>query len=532
MDRVELYDTTLRDGTQAEGISVSVDDKLAITRRLDQLGVSFIEGGYAGANPKDDEFFRRAKKLKLKNAVMAAFGNTRRAGGSCESDPSMKALIAAGTPVVTIVGKASEMHVRKVLETSLEENLAMIADSIRFLVANGRRVFFDAEHLFDGYALNPEYAIQATRVAADAGAECVILCDTNGGTLPERVSEVVRAVKAATPAKLGIHAHNDSDAAVAVSLAALQAGAIHVQGTINGYGERCGNANLVSIIANLQLKMNVRCVSDEQVRSLTELSRFVAEVVNLPPHAYQPYVGSNAFSHKGGLHAAAVEKIAESYQHVPPDVVGNRNALVVSELAGRSTILQQVEGLGLAGDITRNDARNIVNHVKAQEARGFAYERAEASFEVLVRRTLANYEPPFELVDFRVIVQSGQRGPGHAGNGENLTSEATIKVRVGDQVLHTAAEGNGPVNSLDNALRKALLQFFPHLSVVKLTDYKVRVVADGTGTNAVVRVQIESSDGQHTWHTVGASGNIIEASWLALADSMEYWLMKHPASKR
>ncbi|MBM3958177.1 MAG: citramalate synthase [SAR202 cluster bacterium] len=533
MDRVELYDTTLRDGTQAEGISVSVDDKLAITLRLDQLGVSFIEGGYAGANPKDDEFFRRARKLKLKNATLTAFGNTRRAGGDCESDASMRALLEAGTPVVTIVGKASELHVRKVLETSLEENLAMITDSIRFLTANGRRVFCDAEHFFDGYALNPEYAVQAVNAAVEAGAECVILCDTNGGTLPEQAAEAVRAVKAATRARLGIHAHNDSDAAVAVSLAALQAGATQVQGTINGYGERCGNANLVSIIANLQLKMNVKCVSDEQIRSLTELSRFVAEVVNLPPHAYQPYVGSNAFSHKGGLHAAAVEKLAESYQHVPPDVVGNRNALVVSELAGRSTILQQVEELGLGGEITRDDARNIVNHVKAQEARGFAYERAAASFEVLVRRTLPNYEPPFELVDFMVIVQSRHPGAGGSSpaNGENLTSEATIKVRVGEHVLHTAAEGNGPVNSLDNALRKALLQFFPHLAVVKLTDYKVRVVADGTGTNAVVRVQIESSDGQHTWHTVGASGNIIEASWLALADSMEYWLLQHTASK-
>jgi 2-isopropylmalate synthase len=526
MRKVELYDTTLRDGTQAEGISVSVDDKLAIARRLGQLGVDYIEGGYAGANPKDDEFFRRARGLKLGKAALVAFGNTRRAGGEASTDASIQALLAADTHVVTIVGKASEMQVSKVLETSLEENLAMIADSLRYLRSRGRRVFFDAEHFFDGYRANPDYAIQAARVAADAGAECVILCDTNGGTLPDEVAEVVSRVKAAVAVRLGIHAHNDSDAAVAVSLAALKAGAEQVQGTINGYGERCGNANLVSIVANLQLKMGQKCLSEDQLRSLTDVSRFVAEVVNLPPHAYQPYVGANAFSHKGGLHAAAVEKLAESYQHVAPEMVGNRNALVVSELAGRSTVMQEVEGLGLAADVTRDDARRIVQHIKDQEARGFAYERAEASFELVVRRSLPNYEPSFELIDFTVLVQARH----DRQNGGRLTSEATIKVRVGEQVLHTAAEGNGPVNALDNALRKALLQFFPHLSVVKLTDYKVRVVADGTGTNAVVRVVIESSDGHDTWHTVGASGNIIEASWLGLADSMEYWLLKHPVA--
>jgi 2-isopropylmalate synthase len=523
MSRIELYDTTLRDGTQAEGISVSVDDKLAIARRLDELGVDYIEGGYAGANPKDDEFFRRARGLKLGKAVMVAFGNTRKADIEASSDASLKALLGAGTPVVTLVGKASEMQVRKVLETSLEENLAMIADSVRYLRGHGRRVFFDAEHFFDGYRANTQYALQAARVAAEAGAECVILCDTNGGTLPDEVAGVVASVREALPAvRIGIHAHNDADAAVAVSLAALKAGAEQVQGTINGYGERCGNANLVSIIANLQLKLGQRNLSDAQMRSLTDLSRFVAEVVNLPPHAYQPYVGASAFSHKGGLHAAAVEKVAESYQHVDPQAVGNRSALVVSELAGRSTIMQEVDALGLKGELTRDDARRIVQHIKDQEARGFAYERAEASFELVVRRSLPNYEPPFQLIDFTVFVQARENGEGAGGR---------LKVRVGEQVLHTAAEGNGPVNALDNALRKALLQFFPHLAVVKLTDYKVRVVADGTGTNAVVRVVIESSDGSDTWHTVGASGNIIEASWLGLADSMEYWLLKHPTAR-
>jgi 2-isopropylmalate synthase len=529
MSKIELYDTTLRDGTQAEGISVSVDDKLAIARRLDELGVDYIEGGYAGANPKDDEFFRRARGLKLGKAALVAFGNTRKADVEAAKDASLKALLDAGTPVVTLVGKASEMQVRRVLETSLEENLAMIADSVRYLRGHGRRVFFDAEHFFDGYRANPQYALQAARVAAEAGAECVILCDTNGGTLPDEVAETVKSVQTSLPGvRLGIHAHNDSDAAVAVSLAAVKAGAEQVQGTINGYGERCGNANLVSVIANLQLKLGRRCLSDAQMRSLTDLSRFVAEVVNLPPHAYQPYVGASAFSHKGGLHAAAVEKIAESYQHVDPQAVGNHSALVVSELAGRSTIMQEVDALGLKGELTRDDARRIVQHIKEQEARGFAYERAEASFELVVRRSLPNYEPPFQLIDFTVFVQARQDG---GADGGRLTSEATIKVRVGEQVLHTAAEGNGPVNALDNALRKALLQFFPHLAVVKLTDYKVRVVADGTGTNAVVRVVIESSDGSDTWHTVGASGNIIEASWLGLADSMEYWLLKHPTAQ-
>lgn len=526
MSAIELYDTTLRDGTQMEGISISVDDKLAIAERLDAIGFHYIEGGYAGANPKDDEFFRKARHLRLKHAQIAAFGNTRRAGTTPGSDPVIGALLAAETPVVTLVGKASEMQVRRVLETSLEENLAMIADSVDFLRREGRRVFFDAEHFFDGYKANPDYATQAVRVAAESGAECVILCDTNGGTLPHEVGEMVETIRSAVSARLGVHTHNDTDTAVASALAAVEAGAVQVQGTVNGYGERCGNANLVSVAANLKLKLGIDCISDTQLAALTELSNFVAEVVNMPPHAYQAYVGAHAFSHKGGLHAAAVQKVEESYQHIAPESVGNSKGFVVSELAGRGTVIRRVKELGLEDELTREDARRVVDFIKEKENEGFQYERAEASFELVVRRQLPNYDPPFELIDFRVLIERGARRP---SLDDGPTSEGTIKVRVGEEVMHTAAEGNGPVNALDNALRKALLQSYPHLEVVRLTDYKVRVVSGGTGTGAVVRVVIESSDGQDTWRTVGASPNILEASWLALADSMEYWLLNHPA---
>ncbi|MSQ08625.1 MAG: citramalate synthase [Dehalococcoidia bacterium] len=567
MDRqVELYDTTLRDGTQQEGISLSVEDKLAITQRLDELGVQYIEGGYAGANPKDDEYFRRVRTLKLRNAQVAAFGNTRRAGAKVAEDPSIKALLDSGAPVVTIVGKASEFQVKKVLGTSLEENLAMIADSVTHLKAQGRRVFFDAEHFFDGYKSNPDYALQALRVAADAGAERLVLCDTNGGTLPDEVGRITAEVgkalglpggaaeRSASPSPapdghpsprgtgakpaLGIHTHNDTDTAVAAALAGWQAGALQIQGTVNGYGERTGNANLISIIANLQLKLGATCVTDAQLASLTGVSRYVAEVVNRRPFPFQPFVGRSAFAHKGGLHAAAIEKSAQTYQHIPPEQVGNVNAVLVSELAGRGSVARLVRELGLGMELTDADHRRILKHVKDHEARGFSYEDADASFELVVRRSLPNYEPPFELVDFMVVVQDRigrrgavSRGAEQPGGGSALLSEATIKVRVGEQELHTAAEGNGPVSALDAALRKALRQFYPNLKDVRLTDYKVRVVNEGSGTGASVRVTIESADGGSIWRTVGASENIIEASWLALADSLEWWLV-HNARER
>ena len=524
MTRIELYDTTLRDGAQYEGISLSVEDKLAIARKLDQLGVHYIEGGWPGSNPKDAEFFARSHELGLSHATLAAFGSTRRARLTAEQDANLRALVESEAPVLTLVGKSWDLHVTEVLETSLEENLAMIADSVAFLKAKGRRVFFDAEHFFDGFKGNQDYALQCVRVAAQSGAEGVVLCDTNGGTMPDEVAKIVDAVRRETDVSLGIHTHNDADMAVAGALAAIQAGVTQVQGTVNGYGERCGNANLLSIIANLKLKMGIDCVSDEQLESLTEASHYVAEVCNMPPVASQPYVGASAFAHKGGLHASGVAKAEQSYQHIPPETVGNAKRVLVSELSGRSNILFKVRELGLKADLSNAQAVQLLEQVKLQESKGFQYEGAEASFELLVRRMLPGYTPPFSLIDFMTVVE--QRSDGEASD---LSSQVMLKVQVGDEVMHTAATGNGPVNALDNALRKALLQFYPSLEAVRLVDYKVRVVDQGGGTGATVRVLIESSDGHHTWSTVGSSENVIEASWLALSDSMEYWLVRHGA---
>ena len=522
MRKVELYDTTLRDGAQYEGISLSVEDKLAITLKLDQLGVHYIEGGWPGSNPKDADFFERARGLTLSNATLAAFGSTRRAGTDAERDANLQALLECEAPVITLVGKSSDLHVRRVLETSLEENLAMIADSISHLRSSGRRVFFDAEHFFDGFKSNSEYALQTMRVAADAGAECAVLCDTNGGTLPNEIGDIVAAVGKETGVALGVHTHNDADTAVAGALAAVRAGVTQVQGTVNGYGERCGNANLLSVIAALKIKMGIECVSDEQLESLTEVSRYVAEVANMPPVASQPYVGASAFAHKGGLHASAVAKLEESYQHVSPDMVGNAQRVLVSELSGRSNIHHKVRELALDIKLTQAQAVQLLDQVKLQESKGFQYEGAEASFELLVRRMLPAYRPPFTLLDFMTVVEKRQMG----SDSGDLTSQATLKVQVGDQVMHTAAEGNGPVNALDHALRKALLQSYPSLEAVRLSDYKVRVVDEGHDTGAVVRVLIESTDGRSTWSTVGSSTNIIEASYMALADGLEYWLAR------
>ena len=525
MAQVTLYDTTLRDGTQMEGISLSVEDKLRIAPKLDELGIHFIEGGWPGSNPKDDEFFRRGRSLKLKNAVLTAFGSTRRADTTAAQDPNLKALLDSKAPVITLVGKASEKQVKRVLETSLEENLNMVRESIAYLRQQGRRVIFDAEHFFDGFMANPDYALASVRAAADAGAEYVVLCDTNGGTLPTEVQEIVRKVHEEFSVALGIHCHNDAEMAVANSLAAVQAGASQVQGTINGYGERCGNANLLSVIANLKLKLGIDCVSDEQLKHLTEVHRFVSEVVNLPPNRYQAYVGESAFSHKGGLHASAMVKDETSYQHVAPEQVGNTKRIVVSELAGRSNIAIKLEEHGLSALLPKDRVGEVLKELKERENQGYQYEGAEASFELLVRRAMPGHQPPFELVDFMVVMEKRRRTSGKANDDESL-AEATVKVRVGDEVMHTVAEGNGPVNALDGALRKALLQAYPRLEGVHLTDYKVRVVDQGVGgTSAVVRVLVESTDGERRWSTVGASGNIIEASWQALTDSMEYALL-------
>jgi 2-isopropylmalate synthase len=525
LSSVQLYDTTLRDGAQREGISFSVVDKLNITKKLDELGINFIEGGWPGSNPKDIEFFNRAKDLSLTKAKLVAFGSTRRPNTRAEADDNLKTLVDSGVKVVTIVGKGSALQVTQVLETTLEENLNMVSDSISFLKEKGLTVFFDAEHFFDGFKTNQEYSLQALQAAARAGADCLVLCDTNGGTMPGEVTAAIEAAKGITGVPLGIHAHNDGELAVANTLAAVNAGATQVQGTINGYGERCGNANLCSVIPALKLKMGIDCVSDEQLARLTEVAHYVSEVANLSPDAFLPYVGSSAFSHKAGLHVSGLSKWSESYQHIKPNLVGNKPKMLVSELSGRANIVHRAKEIGVHLPPKGKEAQELLEKVKLLESQGFQYENAESSFDLLVHRAKPDYQPPFELVDFIVVIEKRRRPPAK-GIAEEILAEAVVKVRVGGEVMHTAAEGNGPVNALDKALRKALLQFYPSLSAVKLVDYKVRILEESTGTESQVRVLIESSDGIEQWRTVGSSANIIEASWLALVDSLEYWLIK------
>ncbi len=515
MSDITLYDTTLRDGAQREGISYSVDDKLKIARRLDEFGVNYIEGGWPGSNPKDAAFFSRAQALKLRHAKIAAFGSTMKKGSRPEDDPNLGALLEAGTPVVTLVGKSWDLHVFDVLETTLEENLAMIAKSVAYIKAQGKEVIYDGEHFFDGYKANPGYALETLRAAAEGGAQVVVLCDTNGGTLPWEVEDIVRLVAAEMDVPLGLHAHDDSGCGVANTLAAVRAGAVHVQGTVNGYGERVGNANLCTIIPDLQLKMGKQCVPAESLAQLTRLSSFVAEVANLPADRYLPFVGDSAFAHKGGIHVAAVLKNEASYQHIEPELVGNQRRTVVSELSGRGNVLDKSRQLGL--DVSSEQARDVLAQIKALEAQGFTFESAEGSVSVLLRRLQPDYQPPFELIDFVVVVEHRQ--------GRGMLAEATVKVRVGEQVIHTAAEGNGPVSALDAALRKALLDVYPALAHVRLDDYKVRILDSDNGTGAAVRVLIDTKNGTRRWSTVGASTNIIEASWRAMADSLEYALL-------
>jgi 2-isopropylmalate synthase len=524
MSTVQLYDTTLRDGAQQEGISLSVEGKLKICQKLDELGIDFIEGGWPGSNPKDTEFFARAQNLRLAHATLVAFGSTRRSDCRAEEDANLKALLQAKTKVATIVGKASDKQVTRVLETTLEENLGMITDSITYLRAKGLRVFFDAEHFFDGYKSNPEYALQVVAAAAKAGAECVVLCDTNGGTLPQKIVEAIKAVQKESSVALGIHTHNDAELAVANSLAAVEAGVTQVQGTINGYGERCGNANLCSIIPTLKLKMGIDCVTDKQLGKLSDVSRYVSELANMPHYDRLPYVGDDAFTHKGGIHVSGLIKWEDSYQHINPNLVGSRPHVVVSELAGKGSIIFKAKERGIPVPKGK-EVEEVLKQIKLLEKQGFQYDVAEASFDLLLRRAQPDYQPPFELVDFIIVVEKRRR-PSTRGNQEEPLSEATIKVRVDNRVVHMAAEGDGPVNALDQALRKALLQFYPDLSAVKLIDYKVRILEETAGTASQVRVLIESSDGKENWRTVGSSTNIIEASWLALADSIEYWLIK------
>ena len=528
---VLLYDTTLRDGTQREGLIVSLADKIKIARRLDEFGLPYVEGGWPGSNPKDADFFAAAREMTFRTAKLAAFGSTRHRLNRPADDPNLRALVDAATPVVTIFGKSWLLHVTEVLGATPAEGLAMVGDSVAFLHEAGREVVYDAEHYFDGYKDDPAFAVATLRAALASGAGSLVLCDTNGGTLTDELVAIIDATRAAveadpawaaTPAVWGIHVHNDAELAVANSLAAVQHGIRHVQGTINGYGERCGNANLVSILADLALKTPYDVVPAGRLEALTELSRYVAEIVNITPDDHQPYVGRSAFAHKGGVHGAAVAKVERSYQHIDPSLVGNVGRLVVSELGGRANTQLRAEQLGHRLDGV--DPRELSRLIKELEAEGLAFEGAEASFELLVRRHGTGYQAPFRVVDFTVLVE--QR------SGAELRSEATVKVEVDGEVLHTAADGNGPVNALDSALRKALRAFYPGLDSVHLVDYKVRIIDGDSATAARTRVIIDSSDGALEWSTMGSDTNIIAASAAALADSLEYAVWKTGAQLR
>jgi 2-isopropylmalate synthase len=516
---VKLYDTTLRDGTQSEDISFQVEDKVRIALELDQIGVHYIEGGWPGSNPKDIAFFKEIKKETLSQAKIAAFGSTRRAKTTPDKDNNIRTLIQSEPDVVTIFGKTWDFHVREALRISLDENMELIYDSLAFLKQNVAEVVYDAEHFFDGYKANPDYAIKTLLAAQDAKADCIVLCDTNGGTLPFEVGRIIEAVKKQITIPLGIHAHNDSECAVANSLVAVEHGAIHVQGTLNGFGERCGNANLCSIIPALKMKMGRECITDAQMKRLRTISRYVYELANLVPNKHQPYVGNSAFAHKGGVHVSAIQRHPETYEHMRPEVVGNITRVLISDLSGRSNILAKAEEFNLDIDSKDPLTLEILEEIKELENKGYQFEGAEASFELLMRRALGNMRHFFTVTGFRVI---------DARNGEDKKplSEATVKVKVGGRIEHTAAEGSGPVNALDNALRKALESFYPKLREMKLLDYKVRVLPAGQGTASVTRVLIESGDKAGRWGTVGVSDNIIDASYHALVDALQYKLLR------
>ena len=522
---IRIYDTTLRDGTQGEGVSFSLEDKLRIAARLDAVGFHYIEGGWPGSNPKDLRFFRRVQDLHFKHAKIAAFSMTRRPGGSAESDPNVKALVEAGAPVATIVGKSWDFHVTHALATTLGENLSMIGETIAHLRNHAEEVMYDAEHFFDGFRANRAYALETLTTAAAAGAAWLVLCDTNGGTLPADLVEILREVRKALPTPLGIHVHNDADCAVANSIAAVAEGVDQVQGTVNGYGERCGNANLVSVIPTLLLKMKLECIPADGLRELRDLSRFVSELANRTPWPAQPYVGDSAFAHKGGMHVSAVQKHPETYEHVDPAAVGNHRRVLISELAGKANILWKAReyGIDLAADTP--DSRRILDELKGLEDEGFQFEGAEASFELLMERALGRGKSYFDLDAYRVLVEEQSQA------GEAV-AEATVRLRVRGVPEHTAASGSGPVNALDHALRKALEEFYPNLKSVRLLDYKVRILDESKGTAAKTRVLVTSGDGEETWGTVGVSDNIIEASWRALVDSIEYKLRRDERRSR
>jgi 2-isopropylmalate synthase len=513
--QIVLFDTTLRDGTQSEGLSLSVEDKIKIARLLDGFGVRYIEGGYPGANPKDEEFFRRASELKLKQARLTAFGSTRRTGTTAATDANLQALVKAGTPAVAIFGKTWLLHVTDVLKTTPEDNLAMIADSVSFLKQHGHEVIFDAEHFFDGFRDDRSYALAAVHAAAQAGADWIAFCDTNGGNLPSTVAEIVREAKKVLGVPVGIHAHNDSDLAVANSLAAVEAGCTMVQGTLNGWGERCGNANLMSVIPALQLKMGLDCISEENLERLTEVSRTASEIANLRPRAHAPYVGASAFAHKAGAHVAAVAKSPITFEHIPPEKVGNSRRIVVSELSGRGNIRVRAAELGVQ---LRGNEADLVARIKELENQGYQFEAADGSLELMLRRTQPGYSEPFEVLD--VVVISQRR------SGGDMFIEATVKLKVGDEVSHVVAEGSGPVDAMDHAFHKALDHHFPVLRQIHLCDFKVRILDPESATAAKTRVLVESSLGADRWSTIGVSQNIIEASCEALKDALELPLVR------
>ena len=521
---VKIYDTTLRDGQQAEGVTYSVEDKLRITLKLDELGVHYVEGGWPGSNPKDIAYFEKVRSLNLKNVKIAAFGSTRRAKISASQDYNLQMLVKAETPVITIFGKSWDLHVKDALRVSLEENLAMIRDSVTYLKKQGREVVYDAEHFFDGYKCNPDYALKTLKAAAEAGADIITLCDTNGGSMPYFIREAIMTIKQTISTPIGIHPHNDSGLGIANALIAVESGAVQVQGTINGFGERCGNADLIPIIANLKLKYGINCISDSQLKNLANVSRFVAETANMIPNEKQPYVGASAFAHKGGIHVSAVERNPLTYEHVDPAQVGNIRRILVSDQSGKSNVLFKAKELGI--DLDKDDplAKEILTHIKELEHKGYEYEGADGSFDLLIQKALGKHRKFFKLGGFRVIVEKRE--------DNTMFSEATIKVTVDGKQEHTAADGDGPVNALDGALRKALIPFYPQLKDIKLTDYKVRIINPKSGTAAKVRVLIESTDTNTTWSTVGVHENIIEASWQALVDSVEYKLLTNEQQRR
>lgn len=518
MKSIQIYDTTLRDGTQREGLSLTANDKLHVAQLLDDLGVAYIEGGWPGSNPKDVEFFQRAKSLQLKNAKIAAFGSTMRVGGRPEDDANIKALVDAETPVCTVVGKTWTLHVEEVLRTTHTENLRLVRESLAFLKARGREVIYDAEHFFDGFRANPEYALATLSAALEGGTDSITLCDTNGGSLPWQIEDALRQVRTRFPnAVVGIHTHNDGELAVANTLAAVKHGATQVQGTINGYGERCGNANLIPIIADLEIKMGYQCLPEGNLEKLTTIARSVSEIANIAPDEFAAYVGRNAFAHKGGIHVAAQRRNAMAYQHIDPVWVGNATHVVVSELSGRGNLLSKADELNLKIDERDPRISRVLQQIKDKEAAGYHFEGADASVELLLLRADSEYAPPFELIDYMTVVEHRQ--------GRGMVAEASVKLRVDGQIVHTAAEGNGPVNAMDIATRKALSQHFPAIQDFSLVDYKVRILDGHAATGATTRVLIETANHTRRWSTVGASTNIIDASWLALQDAIEYGVM-------